>query len=93
MLEPGNDAGFLLEPFYEFIIFCQFQGENLDRHMSIHGGLMRFVDSCHAPFTYLLNNAIRAEHLPGLKLFHFYAPATSNLRNTINSSQIALRIK
>jgi hypothetical protein len=70
MLKVGDNARFLLETLYKLLALRELTGEYLDRHIAIHRGLVGFVDVCHSAFAYLIDDAIRTEHLPGLNSIH-----------------------
>src|SRR5215470_12599378 len=64
MFKSGDNVGFLLKTLTELFTVCQLFRQNFDRHIPVHGRLVCLVDSCHPPLTNLINNSIRAEHLP-----------------------------
>src|ERR1051325_3911080 len=70
MLEFGNDARLLMKARREFLAFRQLTWQDFDSDVTIYRRLIGFVHGCHAPFADLTNNAIRAEHLSGLKSVH-----------------------
>ena len=66
VFEAGDGAGFLAEAAEEFGVFGELAGEDFEGNLAIHGGVVGFVDGCHAALADLLDDAIGAEGLTGL---------------------------
>ncbi len=60
MLEPRNDARLLLKARDEFRRLCQLTRQNFDRHVPIHGRLIRLIDGCHTALPNLTDDPICA---------------------------------
>src|SRR5688572_23557153 len=70
MFQFGDDARFLLEARRELSAFRKLAWQDLDRHITVDRGLIGFIDRRHAASTYLIDDAIGTEHLPGLNGIH-----------------------
>ena len=86
VLQPGNDTRLLLEALREFGALRQLPRQDFDRHVPIHGRLIRLIDGCHASFADLTDNSVGAKHLPGLKGVHVHTCLPHSTRFEINFS-------
>src|SRR5512142_856604 len=50
MFKHGDDARLLMKAGRELLALCQLTRQDFDRHITIYGWLICFVDICHAPF-------------------------------------------
>ncbi len=64
MLQFGEDLRFLFEARNKLRIAGEVAWQNFQRHVTIHAGLIRFVDRRHAALALRRNNAIDAELFP-----------------------------
>src|SRR5215213_1098666 len=71
MLQLGNDARFLMKAGCEFLAFGKLTRQHFNRDITIHRGLVGFINISHAALTNLSDDSIGTEHLPGLKIIHF----------------------
>src|SRR6266508_2332261 len=70
VLQFGNDARFLVKSCRELLAFRELTRQDLNRDITIYRRLIGFINSRHAPFSNLTDDAICAEHLPGLQVIH-----------------------
>ena len=73
MFEPRDDTRLLLEARRKLGTLRQLARQDFDRHVPIHGRLVRLVDGRHASFADLTDNSVGAKHLPRLKSVHIHS--------------------
>ncbi len=69
MLQAGENRRFLFEAFQEFAVLSEVSRENLQRDVSVDGGLIGFVDGGHTAGPQRADNAIWSEG-PSREVFH-----------------------